>query len=38
MNNKSLLKDLPKAFYQEEKILLSNNADIEQITSLETDE
>ena len=25
MNNKSLLKDLPKAFYQEEKILLSNN-------------
>ena len=25
MNNKSLLKDLPKTFYQEEKILLSNN-------------
>ena len=25
MNNKSLLKDLPKSFYQEEKILLSNN-------------
>ena len=25
MNNKSLLKNLPKAFYQEEKILLSNN-------------
>ena len=25
MNNKSLLKDLPKNFYQEEKILLSNN-------------
>ena len=25
MNNKSLLKDLPKNFYQEEKILISNN-------------
>ena len=25
MNNKSLLKDLPKTFRQEEKILLSNN-------------
>ena len=25
MSNKSLLKDLPKSFYQEEKILLSNN-------------
>ena len=25
MNNKSLLKDLPKSFYQEEKILISNN-------------
>ena len=25
MNNKSLLKDLPRTFYQEEKILLSNN-------------
>ena len=25
MNNKSFLKNLPKAFYQEEKILLSNN-------------
>jgi len=25
MNNKSLLKNLPKTFYQEEKILLSNN-------------
>ena len=25
MNNKSFLKDLPKSFYQEEKILLSNN-------------
>tara|TARA_B100000700_G_scaffold284549_1_gene337874 strand:- start:406 stop:822 length:417 start_codon:yes stop_codon:yes gene_type:complete len=25
MNNKSLLKGLPKTFYQEEKILLSNN-------------
>ena len=25
MNKKSLLKDLPKSFYQEEKILLSNN-------------
>ena len=25
MNSKSLFKDLPKAFYQEEKILLSNN-------------
>ena len=25
MNNKSLLKDLPKSFYQEEKILMSNN-------------
>ena len=25
MNNKSLLKELPKTFYQEEKILLSNN-------------
>ncbi len=25
MNNKSLLKDLPKNFYQEEKILLSKN-------------
>ena len=25
MNNKSFLKDLPKTFYQEEKILLSNN-------------
>ena len=25
MLNKSFLKDLPKAFYQEEKILLSNN-------------
>ena len=25
MSNKSLLKDLPKSFYQEEKILISNN-------------
>tara|TARA_Y100001968_G_scaffold38372_1_gene29303 strand:- start:524 stop:922 length:399 start_codon:yes stop_codon:yes gene_type:complete len=25
MNNKLLLKNLPKSFYQEEKILLSNN-------------
>ena len=25
MNNTSLLKDLPKNFYQEEKILKSNN-------------
>ena len=25
MNNKSFLKDLPKTFYQEEKILSSNN-------------
>ena len=25
MKNKSFLKDLPKTFYQEEKILLSNN-------------
>ena len=25
MNNKSLLKDLPKNFYQEENILISNN-------------
>ena len=25
MNNKSLLKDLPKSFYQEEKILILNN-------------
>ena len=25
MSNKSLLKDLPKIFYQEEKILISNN-------------
>ena len=25
MKNKSLLKDLPKNFYQEEKILISNN-------------
>ena len=25
MNNKSFLKELPKTFYQEEKILLSNN-------------
>ena len=25
MNNKSLLKDLPKNFYQEEKILISND-------------
>ena len=25
MNKKSLLKDLPKNFYQEEKILISNN-------------
>ena len=25
MNNKSLLQDLPKTFYQEEKILFSNN-------------
>ena len=25
MNNKSFLKNLPKSFYQEEKILLSNN-------------
>ena len=25
MNNKSFLKDLPKIFYQEEKILLSHN-------------
>jgi len=25
MNNKSLLKDLPKNFYQDEKILKSNN-------------
>ena len=25
INNKSLLKNLPKTFYQEEKILLSNN-------------
>ena len=25
MSNKSLLKDLPKNFYQEEKILISNN-------------
>ena len=25
MNNKSFLKNLPKTFYQEEKILLSNN-------------
>ncbi len=25
MSNKSLLKDLPESFYQEEKILISNN-------------
>ena len=38
MNNKLLFKNIPKSFYQEEKILISNNIKTWNSLSLITDE